>query len=200
MRRRLLLALLLAPLSRAAADARAPLALSVQTSTCYQTDDQAAPGLEAALWREALRVCDRPVRAGELERLHPSPQVLELRGRFQCDRPSPPVASRFADAELALAGKVVQVAPAEPPRVMSEHAPLWQRATVQVAKVAKGDRSLRTVEVRFPGSDDVAWVGAPRFTVGEQATLLLRRDLAGHFTALDPSDVLPASAIDQLPR
>src|SRR2546430_11839150 len=32
------------------------------------------------------------------------------------------------------------------------------------------------VVVRFPGSSDVAWVGAPKFAVGEEGTFLLHKD------------------------
>jgi len=57
--------------------------------------------------------------------------------------------------------------------------------------------------VRFPGSSDVAWVGTPRFAVGQEATFLLHKDsttgspfamVAGQsvpaYTALHQVDVL----------
>src|SRR2546425_11881288 len=59
------------------------------------------------------------------------------------------------------------------------------------------------VVVRFPGSPDVAWVGTPKFAVGQEGTFLLHKDsttgsplsvIAGRsvpaYTALHKVDVL----------
>jgi len=59
------------------------------------------------------------------------------------------------------------------------------------------------VVVRFPGSADVAWVGTPKFAVGQEGTFLLHKDsttgspltmIAGRsvpaYTALHKVDVL----------
>ena len=102
-------------------------------------------------------------------------------------------------AAMVVAGRVEQVRPAElaaapgRPKRITEHDPDWQEAILQVEVV-----------VRFPGSHDVAWVGTPRFAVGQEGTFLLHRDsttgspttmFAGRsvpaYTALHKLDVLP---------
>ena len=40
----------------------------------------------------------------------------------------------------------------------------------------KGAQAGERVVVRFPGSPDVAWVGTPRFAVGQEGTFLLHTD------------------------
>jgi hypothetical protein len=194
--RRLLIALLLAPLSASAEPKMPTFTLSESIPTAYQTEAQGARLLEARLWKQAFTLCELPLRDGEITRSKPAAFALELSARFSCGRLAPPLAARAAGAELIVAGKVMTISPPELERPLSEHSPHWQRATVAVSRVAKGDPSLRTVEIRFPGSTDVAWYGRPRFTVGQQATWLLRRDESGAWTALDPQDVAPASAVE----
>jgi len=104
---------------------------------------------------------------------------------------------------------VEQVRPAElaatpgRPKRITEHDPDWQEAIIQVEAGLKGARAGEQVVVRFPGSSDVAWVGTPRFAVGQEGTFLLHKDsttgspssmLAGRsvpaYTALHKLDVL----------
>jgi len=114
-------------------------------------------------------------------------------------------------AAMVVAGRVEQVRPAElaggaPAHRtrISEHDPQWQEAIIQVQDGIKGAQAGEQVVVRFPTSLDVAWVGTPRFTVGQEGTFLLHRDsttgspetvLAGRsvpaYTALHKLDVLP---------
>ncbi|HVH68375.1 MAG TPA: hypothetical protein VM716_10940 [Gemmatimonadales bacterium] len=115
-------------------------------------------------------------------------------------------------AAMVVAGRVEQVRPAElapaspptRPKRISEHDPEWQEAIIQVDDGIKGARAGEQVVVRFPSSRDVAWVGTPRFTVGQEGTFLLHKDsttgspestLAGRvvpaYTALHKLDVLP---------
>jgi hypothetical protein len=67
----------------------------------------------------------------------------------------------------------------------------------------KGAQAGQQVVVRFPGSHDVAWVGTPKFAVGQEGTFLLHIDsttgspvseIAGRsvpaYTALHQLDVL----------
>jgi len=104
---------------------------------------------------------------------------------------------------------VEQVRPAEltpsPPRPkrITEHDADWQEAIIQVEDGIKGAQVGERVVVRFPGSRDVAWVGTPRFAVGQEGTFVLHKDsttgapltmLAGQavpaYTALHQVDVL----------
>jgi len=85
-------------------------------------------------------------------------------------------------AAMVVAGRVEQVRPAElaaaptRPKRITEHDPQWQEAIIQVQDGIKGAQAGDQVVVRFPGSRDVAWVGAPRFTVGQEGTFLLHKD------------------------
>lgn len=113
-------------------------------------------------------------------------------------------------AAMVVAGRVEQVRPAElaaapaRPKRISEHDPNWQEAIIQVQEGLKGAQAGEQVVVRFPASLDVAWVGAPKFAVGEEGTFLLHKDsssgspvslIAGRsvpaYTALHELDVLP---------
>lgn len=112
-------------------------------------------------------------------------------------------------AAMVVEGRVEQVRPAEfaaaptRPKRISEHDPQWQEAIIQVQAGLKGAQAGEQVVVRFPGSRDVAWVGTPRFTAGQEGTFLLHNDsttgspkamLAGRsvlaYTALHKVDVL----------
>ena len=112
-------------------------------------------------------------------------------------------------AAMVVAGRVEQVrpaalaaAPARPKRI-TEHDPDWQEAIIQVQDGLKGAQPGEHVVVRFPGSHDVAWVGSPRFSAGQEGTFVLHVDsatgspramLAGRlvqaYTALHKTDVL----------
>lgn len=112
-------------------------------------------------------------------------------------------------AAMVVAGRVDHVrpadltaAPARPTRI-SEHDPQWQEAIIQVQDAIKGGQAGEQVVVRFPGSRDVAWVGTPKFAVGQEGTFLLHKDsttgspnamVAGRsvpaYTALHKADVL----------
>jgi len=113
-------------------------------------------------------------------------------------------------AAMVVAGRVEQVRPAEltppapaRPKRITEHDPDWQDAIIQVEDGIKGAQVGEKVVVRFPGSPDVAWVGTPKFAVGQEGTFLLHKDsttgsphamIAGQsvqaYTALHKVDVL----------
>ena len=114
-------------------------------------------------------------------------------------------------AAMVVAGRVEQVRPAEltpapapaRPKRITEHDADWQEAIIQVDDGIKGAQAGERVVVRFPGSRDVAWVGTPRFAVGQEGTFVLHKDsttgspltmLAGQavpaYTALHQVDVL----------
>src|SRR5205814_7863033 len=85
-------------------------------------------------------------------------------------------------AAMVVAGRVEQVRPAElaaaptRPKRITEHDPDWQEAIIQVQDGIKGAQTGEQVVVRFPGSHDVAWVGAPKFAEGQEGTFLLHVD------------------------
>ena len=57
---------------------------------------------------------------------------------------------------------------------LSEHAPRWAVATVEVDEAVKG-RQSGTIEVLFASSEDVMWRDAPKLTVGQKAVMLLQK-------------------------
>ncbi len=93
---------------------------------------------------------------------------------------------------------------------ISEHAPLWQEAVIEVDQVHKGQHSKKQVVVRFPSSTDVRWHKAPKFHAGQEGVFLLhRKQLAPRtmakaavpigpeeYTALHAADFQP---LDELP-
>src|SRR2546429_2738904 len=112
-------------------------------------------------------------------------------------------------AAMVVAGRVEQVRPAEltpapaRPKRITEHDPDWQEAIIAVPDGIKAAQPGDPVLARFPRSTDVAWVGTPRFAVGQEATFLLHKDsttgspfamVAGQsvpaYTALHQVDVL----------
>ena len=127
--------------------------------------------------------------------------------------------ARIQAADMVMVGRVLSVRQAtlavagdRPPRI-TEHDPAWQEAVIRVVSGLKGVQADQEVVVRFPGSLDVAWHGAPRFKVGQEGTFLLQKDrvtgtpktiLAGApvdaYTALDAKDALPADQADRVRR
>jgi len=109
-------------------------------------------------------------------------------------------------AAMVVEGRVAQVRPAElagtpaHPMRITEHDAQWQEAIIQVDDGLKGARAGEQVVVRFPGSHDVAWVGAPRFAVGQEGTFLLHKDsTSGSPSAMIAGRSVPAyTALHQL--
>jgi hypothetical protein len=142
--------------------------------------------------------------------------------------------ARADSADLIIRGTVVSVrAPAETSEVgaaaqplgakkRGRHDPLWQVATIRVTGVESGASppggAPQTVEVWFPGADDVAWHAYPKFHVGQQGRFILRKTslgalapapgagerdqaLAGAevYTAPHPLDFQPAHELGETP-
>jgi hypothetical protein len=95
---------------------------------------------------------------------------------------------------------------------ISEHAPLWQEAVIDVDQVHKGSHAQKQVVIRFPASTDVRWYKAPKFHTGQEGVFLLHKDQlteaqtrglaapppAGAYTALEPSDVQPLEELHRI--
>jgi len=133
--------------------------------------------------------------------------------RARLDMNDADLKAHIQQAAMVVAGRVDQVRPAELAAApgaggahrtrISEHDAQWQEAIIQVQDGIKGAQAGEQVVVRFPTSLDVAWVGTPRFTVGQEGTFVLHKDstsgspnamLAGRsvpaYTALHKVDVL----------
>jgi hypothetical protein len=148
---------------------------------------------------------------------HPHDPVRSLQAREAL--------AQAAQADLIVTGRVSAVRlPAQEAQVratamaagrtserISEHAPVWHEAVIDVDEVHKGRRPGKQVVVRFPSSTDVRWYKAPKFHTGQEGVFLLHKEqlpqakgllaAAGvgpsEYTALDPADVQP---LEELPR
>jgi hypothetical protein len=83
---------------------------------------------------------------------------------------------RYNRADLAVLGRVTSVhLPAGVVERISEHAPLWKDAVVQIERVYKGQPGGDSVTVRFPGSKDIRWNDSPKLHVGQHGYFLLQK-------------------------
>lgn len=110
----------------------------------------------------------------------------------------------IADADLVIVGKVSEVRiPTEPRkrRPITEHDPQWREAVVEVEAVMKGSESLKKVVILFPGTLDVAWVGVPRFKVGQQGIWIVRKEPETEpeaYAVKDPLDFHPRNQLERV--
>ncbi len=110
---------------------------------------------------------------------------------------------RADEASAVVIGRVTGVretAEAATEDRLSEHAPRWAVATVEVDEAVKG-RQSGTIEVLFASSDDVMWRDAPKLAVGQKAVMLLQKgapeveDKRAN-VVLDQFDVQPADTAE----
>lgn len=96
---------------------------------------------------------------------------------------------------------------------ISEHAPVWQEAVIDVDEIHKGRGRHKQVVVRFPASTDVRWYHAPKFQTGQEGVFLLHKQQvpaaaakaaglvalkAPEYTALHPGDFQPLEQLSQI--
>jgi len=124
-------------------------------------------------------------------------------------------AGQVAGAARAAATAAPTSAPAQP---VSEHAPVWQEAVVQVDSVLKGTHEGQTARIRFPASTDVRWYRAPKLSPGREGVFILHKSEAEQaakgmlaaagataapggepvFTALHPDDFQPTEEFERV--
>lgn len=132
-----------------------------------------------------------------------SPVIQRLRRRI--DQAQSVVSGQVSEVRPwapAIGKAVAAVGLAMPAGPISEHAPLWHEAVIEVSGVHKGPKQEKVV-VCFPTSTDVKWRRAPQFKKGQKGTWLLHSDApagavaksaaampkaGGFYTALDPND------------
>ena len=110
---------------------------------------------------------------------------------------------RADEASAVVIGRVTGVretAEASTEDRLSEHAPRWAVATVEVDEAVKG-RHSGTIEVLFASSDDVMWRDAPKLAVGQKAVMLLQKGVPEvedkrANVVVDQFDVQPADAAE----
>lgn len=129
------------------------------------------------------------VAVQEVGRQSAGGNTAALRAQLTSSSPSArELSERISSADMVIAGKVAAVREGQPGR-LSEHDPQWREATVEVTEFVKGASTQKTVVVRFPGSQDVAFYNAPRFAVNQEGVWILRKwENTDSYTAIAPSD------------
>ena len=101
------------------------------------------------------------------EQLHEQLKVLTLR-------------DKIAKSDIVVIGRVIgepgRASGAPEIEVISEHVPDWQEAVLEVESGLKGIHNGGRIVVRFPGSDDVAFYGVPKFKKDQEGVFFLKRD------------------------
>jgi hypothetical protein len=135
-------------------------------------------------------------RAAELAALSPGTSE-NRRHRLQ---------QRLADAEVVILGMVSEIKFPEgydTQGLVSEHAPLWREATIQIQTVYKGDLPTDQVTIKaiFSASRDVRWHRTPILDVGQKGVFVLNKQeipelQREEYAALDPLDYQPPEQRD----
>ena len=131
-------------------------------------------------------------RAAELAALSPgTPENRTLR-----------LQQRLADADVVVLGMVSNIGFPEgydTQGLVSEHAPLWRQATIQIQAVYKGDlpADQDTIKAIFSRSEDVRWYRTPILDVGQKGIFVLnKREIPElqreEYAALNPLDYQPS--------
>jgi hypothetical protein len=127
------------------------------------------------------------------------------------ERDERPLVERVAIAELIVEGHVTASGPADPNAVQkSEHDPNWWTARVSVESVIKGGgKAVKTVEVLFANSKDIAWYKSPKLHEGLRGIFLLHsvketdrppRIDRVIYQATDPLDFVPTERVPEIKR
>lgn len=151
------------------------------------------------LYGESLAVVE-VARIEDKERKAMKDEIAEAHERLADER----LLRRIELAELIVVGKVAAIAPfpGNDSLPITEHAPLYQVATIEIESVEKGSHEGRKLSVLFPSSTDAAWHDSPKFSLGQDGVWLIQRDQQERgwpklrvpgLTALDPLDFHPKS-------
>jgi hypothetical protein len=118
--------------------------------------------------------------------------IMKLHDQLAAD----PLQREIATSDLIVAGKVAAIRTLPVTGPISEHNPGWRLATIQVDASACGAAG-KTVQIAFAGSDDVAWVGKAKLSIGQEGVFLAHRSgmASPALIVVDPLDVQPRSAL-----
>jgi hypothetical protein len=109
------------------------------------------------------------------------------------------VRTRLRRAQLVVVARVVSTEEAKERRriPITEHAPEWWEAVLEVESAEKGRPPDRVVTILFPKSTDEVWIDSPKFERSEEGIWILQRNQKERgwpimrvpgLTALDPLD------------
>lgn len=153
-------------------------------------------------WLLGKSIALREVAHLSLEQTHELPkEVAAARARLS----EHDLVARIVSSELVVAGRITEIRETgENRRILSEHEPMWQDATIQISQVIKGSYAEKTAVLRFPSSRDTAWASAPKFQVGQMGVWILHRyewrPPARAYVALDPLDYQPIEQRETIER
>jgi len=107
-----------------------------------------------------------------------------------------------ASAAAVVVGTVTNLRRAAPGPV-SEHAPDWWVATLDVHHVEQGDVAPGQIEVLYPNSRDVRWHDTPKPTAGQDGVWILHptegaEAVLARYRLEDADDYQPAQSLDSL--
>src|SRR5262249_23920420 len=149
--------------------------------------------------------------------VHPEDPVRSLQAReavTQASRADLIVTGRVRSVRIPAAeaqARATGMASGRTTERISEHAPIWHEAVIDVDEAHKGSEGRKQVIVRFPSSTDVRWYQAPKFHAGQEGVFLLHKQQipatrakaaaftplqAPEYTALNASDFQP---LERLP-
>jgi hypothetical protein len=123
--------------------------------------------------------------------------------------------AQIESSDVVALGKVINIRPslvaAQQRKFITEHDPEWLDAEIEVQEGIKGVANGGRIVVRFPGSEDVAFFGVPKFKLNDERMFLLKKDkitglpkalVAGAqvetFVVEKPLDVLPKEERDRV--
>lgn len=111
---------------------------------------------------------------------------------------------RLERSQLVFLGEVTDINEADLPQTsLSEHAPYWKTAFVEVREPLKGNFAVDKIQVYFSGSMDTHWYKSPKLQAGDKGIFLLnRRDeyngLKNAFVLVDKEDYRSANELENI--
>lgn len=127
-------------------------------------------------------------------------EIVDYREKFKKDQ----LKERLAKTELVIVGKVGEVRDfKDQVTKISEHAPLWKTALIEIEEVVKGDSTGKSVLVYFSSSNDVRWHKSPKLEKEKRGIFLLNlreeyEGLKNVYLLIDNRDFLNVSELENV--
>jgi hypothetical protein len=108
-------------------------------------------------------------------------------------------------SELVMTGEVKKIERADVPEPISEHAPEWKIATINIKTILKGVFKDKQIDVLFASKEEGKWKSAPKLKEGQKGVFILHRGETlfapnKAFTILYPLDVHPSEAQSRITK
>jgi hypothetical protein len=103
------------------------------------------------------------------------------------------IQAQIESSDVVALGRVINIrssaVAAQQRKFITEHDPDWRDAIIKVQDGIKGVVTGDEIVVRFPGSEDVAFFGIPKFKIDEEHMLFLKKDRITGFPKAFVGDV-----------